>query len=405
MKVTKLHKVTGESYTFIKLKEGDFMAKYKKRPDGRYATSAIIGYDENGKPKRKTIYGRTIMELDKKVADFKSLQNKGIVIDDGGLTVQQWSEKWLELYKADKAYNTYMMYKRTVDNHITPNLGSIRLSALKKHQIQELLNNIVQNGHLRTAELVKLTLHQIIQQAIIEEYVYKDVTVGLSLPKAQKAEKRALTDAEKALIQNADLNPKERAFIDLLYYTGIRRGEALALMVSDIDFVNRKISINKNLVMKETLSEVKLSPKTKSGNRQIPMPDKLFQSLKNYMAHTSNIYLFTMQSGEFMTKSAFRRFWDNILDKMNIAAGGNKYKRKDTLKNCSIKPIRLIAKDITPHMFRHTYATNLYYAGIDIKTAQTLLGHSSIQMTMDIYTHLDENKIIDAGEKLNEFFS
>lgn len=380
------------------------MAKYKKRPDGRYATSAIIGYDENGKPKRKVIYGRTIMELDKKVADFKSLQNKGIVIDDGGMTVQQWSEKWLELYKADKAYNTYMMYKRTVDNHITPNLGTIRLSALKKHQIQELLNNIVQSGHHRTAELVKLTLHQIIQQAIIEEYIYKDVTIGLSLPKKEKSEKRALTDAEKALIQKADLTPKERAFIDLLYYTGVRRGEALALMVSDIDFVNKKVKINKNLVMKDKTSEIKQSPKTEAGNREIPMPDKLFHSLKKYASNITSLYLFTMQNGELMTSSSFRRFWDNILDKLNIAAGGEKYTRTDLQKDKEQKPIRLIANDITPHMFRHTYATNLYYAGIDIKTAQMLLGHSSIQMTMDVYTHLDNTKVLSAGDKLNAFF-
>lgn len=380
------------------------MAKYKKRPDGRYATSAIIGYDENGKPKRKVIYGRTIMELDKKVADFKSLQNKGIVIDDGGMTVQQWSEKWLELYKADKAYNTYMMYKRTVGNHITPNLGTIRLSALKKHQIQELLNNIVQCGHQRTAELVKLTLHQIIQQAIIEEYIYKDVTVGLSLPKKEKSEKRALTDAEKALIQKADLTPKERAFIDLLYYTGVRRGEALALMVSDIDFVNKKVKINKNLVMKDKTSEIKQSPKTEAGNREIPMPDKLFHSLKKYASSITSLYLFTMQNGELMTSSSFRRFWDNILDKLNIAAGGEKYTRTDLQKDKEQKPIRLIANDITPHMFRHTYATNLYYAGIDIKTAQMLLGHSSIQMTMDVYTHLDNTKVLSAGDKLNAFF-
>lgn len=380
------------------------MAKYKKRPDGRYATSTIVGYDENGKPKRKILYGRTIMELDKKVADFKSLQNKGIVIDDGGMTVQQWSEKWLQLYKADKAYNTYMMYKRTVDNHIIPNLGAIRLSALKKHQIQELLNNIVQSGHQRTAELVKLTLQQIIQQAIIEEYIYKDITIGLSLPKKEKNVKRALTDAEKALIQKADLNPKERAFVDLLYYTGVRRGEALAIMVSDIDFVNKTVKISKNLVMKDGVSEIKFSPKTEAGNREIPMPDQLFASLTNYITEVNSLYLFTMQNGGLMTSSSFRRFWDNILDKLNIAAGGEKYTRPNLKKDKSKVPIQLIADDITPHMFRHTYATSLYYAGIDIKTAQTLLGHSSIQMTMDVYTHLDQTKILSAGDKLNAFF-
>lgn len=380
------------------------MSKYKKRPDGRYATSAIIGYDENGKPKRKTIYGRTIMELDKKVADFKSLQNKGIVINDGGMTIQQWSEKWLELYKADKAYNTYQMYRRTVDNHIIPALGNVRLNALKKHHIQELLNNIVQSGHQRTAELVRLTMQQIIKQAIIEEYIYKDVTVGLSLPKKQKPEKRALSDAEKALIQKAELNQKERTFIDLLYYTGIRRGEALALMASDIDFVNKKIIINKNLVMKDNISEIKQSPKTEAGNREVPMPDKLLASLKDYMTSINSLYLFTMQNKNLMTSSSFRRFWDNILDKINIAAGGEKYKRKDLQTDKEKTPLQLIANDITPHMLRHTYATNLYYAGIDIKTAQYLLGHSSIQMTMDIYTHLDNSKISNSADKLNAFF-
>lgn len=380
------------------------MAKYKKRPDGRYATSAIIGYDENGKPKRKVIYGRTIMELDKKVADFKSLQNKGIVIDDGGMTVQQWSEKWLELYKADKAYNTYMMYKRTVDNHIKPNLGTIRLSALKTHHIQELLNTIIQDGHHRTAELVKITLTQIVKQAILEEYIYKDVTLGLSLPKKIKPEKRALTDAEKTFIQNADLNLKERAFIDLLYYTGIRRGEALALMVSDIDFANKKVKINKNLVMKDRNSEVKQSPKTYAGNRQIPIPNKLLQSLKEYMCKNKSVYLFTMENGEFMTNAAFRKFWNDILKKFNSAAGG--YNPKPGRRTITLEtPMRLIASDITPHMFRHTYATNLYYAGIDIKTAQTLLGHSSIQMTMDIYTHLDNDKLSSSADKLNLYFN
>lgn len=380
------------------------MAKYKKRPDGRYATSAIIGHDENGKPRRKTLYGRTIMELDKKVADFKSLQNKGIIIDDNGMTVEQWAQAWLKLYKADKAYNTYMMYKRTVDKHIIPTLGSIRLNSLKKHQIQVLLNSIVQSGHQRTAELVKLTLQQIVKQAIIEEYIFKDVTIGLSLPKKQKTEKRAFTDAEKMLIQKADFTDKERAFIDLLFYTGVRRGEALALSVSDIDFVNRKIHINKNLIMKDKISEIKPSPKTEAGNREIPIPDKLFNSLKKYISGIDSLYLFTMQNGELVTKSSFRRFWDNILDKINIAAGGDKYKRSDLCKDDKPPRLRLIANGITPHMFRHNYATSLYYAGIDIKTAQILLGHSSIQMTMDVYTHLDNTKISVAGDKLNAFF-
>ena len=245
------------------------MAKYKKRPDGRYATSTIVGYTDDGKPKRKTLYGRTIMELDKKVAEFKSLQNKGIIINDEGMTVEQWCKKWLELYKADKAYNTYLMYQNALNTHIIPNLGNIRLNALKSHHIQELLNSIIRDGHHRTAEIVKITIKQIIQQAIINEYIYKDISLGLTLPNKKKPKKRALTDAEKKLIFKADFNSMERVFIDLLYYTGIRKGEALSLTVSDIDFINKKISISKNLVMQYRSSTIKPSPKTQAGHREI----------------------------------------------------------------------------------------------------------------------------------------
>lgn len=373
------------------------MAKYKKRPDGRYATSTIVGYDDNGKPKRKTLYGRTIMELDKKVAEFKSLQNKGIIINDEGMTVEQWGKKWLELYKSAKEYNTYTMYQNVLNKHIIPQLGDIRLNALKSHHIQELLNDIIQKGHHRTAEIVKLTIKQMIQQAIINEYIYKDVSLKVSLPQSKKKEKRALTTEEKLLIEKSKLTQKERVFVDLLYYTGVRRGEALALTVKDIDFINRKLTINKNLVLKDSQSDIKNSPKTDAGNRLIPLPTKLLSELKEYLANVSSIYLFTKQNGELMTKSSFRRFWDNILDKMNIAAGGDKFSRSETA-------IRLVSKDITPHIFRHTYATNLYYAGIDVKTAQRLLGHSNIQITLEIYTHLDNSNISTASDILNNYF-
>lgn len=379
------------------------MAKYKKRADGRYSTSVIIGYTEDGTARRKILYGRTIAELDNNVAEFKSLKNKGIIIDDKNLTVAQWAEKWLELYKKDKAYNTYACYQRTIDAHIIPNLGDIRLGALKQNHVQKLLNDIIQDGHMRTAELVRLTLQQMIHQALIEEYIYKDITVGLSLPQKQQPKKRSLTDAEKKLIQAADFNPKERAFVDLLYYTGVRRGEALALTRDDIDFVNKTISINKNLVMKSNTSEIKPSPKTKAGIRELPIPEKLMKTLIDYVYSLGGKYLFSKNDGDLMTNSSFRRFWDNILDKINIAAGGTKYTRKDMQKKDE-KVIQLIANDITPHTFRHTYATSLYYSGVDIKSAQYLLGHSSIQMTLDVYTHLDNEKITDSRAKLDAFF-
>lgn len=104
----------------------------------------------------------------------------------------------------------------------------------------------------------------------------------------------------------------------------------------------------------------------------------------------SGEFLFTMNNGEPITKSSFRKFWDGIIKELQEAA-----KKIDGTS---------LASDITPHIFRHTYATSLYYAGIDIKTAQYLLGHASIQMTLDVYTHLKRLENSNIADKLNTLF-
>lgn len=358
------------------------MAKYKKRADGRYATSVQIGYKDDGRPKLKTFYGRTIRELENKVAEFKALQNKGIIIDDKALTLGEWAKKWLELYKKNKSYNTYEMYHNAVEKHIIPSLGNVRLSSLKKHMLQELLNDIVNSNKVRTAEIVRLTLNQIISSALDEQYVYVDIARGLTLPQKIRKEKRVLTDDELKQIQDADLTSKERAFINLLLYAGLRRGEALALTPADIDFKDEVIQINKTVIFKGNTPEIKDTPKSDSGIRSIPMPNELSESLKNHMCNCIGLeYLFMMErQNGLMSASSLRKFWNNILKKSGIGS------------------------DVTPHICRHTYATKLFYGGIDAKTAQHLLGHANISMTLDIYTHLQkDNKTIKT--KLDDAFN
>lgn len=367
------------------------MAKYKKRKDGRYGTNVTIGYGPDGTRKQRKIYGKTIRELEDKVAEFKAQLNKGIVIDDEGLTVAEWSKQWLKLYKADVEYNTYEMYRNAIENHINKALGNIRLSALKTPHVQELISKLLKDGKTRTAEIVRLTLGQMIDQAMTSELIYKDIMRGVKMPKKKKPQKRALTDAEKKIIAQAGLDPKSRAFLDVLLYTGVRRGEALALTVRDIDVKKSELHITKTVIFRSGRSEIKDSPKSDAGYRTIPIPNMLMQTLRSYLQTLDGIYLFPMQTRpEPMTQSSFIKFWNNIKKQLIITDGGKEIGLKDS--------------DITPHIFRHTYATSLYYSGVDIKTAQYLLGHSSIQITMDIYTHLDESGTQNAAEKLEQYY-
>ena len=355
------------------------MAKYKKRKDGRYATNITIGYTADGKRKQKKIYGKTIRELEDNVAEVRARLNKGIVIDDEGLTVREWAEKWLRLYKPDVSYNTMQSYRATI-NHINKALGDIRLSTLKTSHVQELINSLISEGKPAVAGKVKLACGQLVKQAIANELIYKDIMLGVVLPSTPKTQKRALTDTEKLAVINADLDAKSRVYIDILLYTGLRRGEALALTVDDIDLEQGQIQVNKTVIFAGNKSNIKNSPKTSAGNRVVPMPGVLVEELRRYIGTLGGAYVFPMSTGDPMSRASFVKFWRRI--------------QKKILANCNI----------TPHMLRHTYATTLYYSGVDIKTAQYLLGHTNISVTMDIYTHLDGQQIQNTAEKLENYY-
>jgi len=370
-------------------------AKYKKRADGRYLIQVLIGYKVDGKPKYKNVYAKTIRELEEKAAKVREEVEKGIVVDDGRLTVQKWAERWMELYKANVEHNTKEMYKAALNCHVYPTLGNYRLRELKPHHVQELINNLLSEGKVRTAEIIHLTLNQLLKQAVKNEYIYKNVMESIELPKKTKSEKRALSEKEIEYVRSADLPIKEKTFVILLLTTGLRRGEALALSHNDVDMKNRTILVNKTVIVKSNKMEVKDSPKSSAGNRVVPIIDELYQCLIAYLPNLTNLNLFPTAKNELMTNTAYRRMWEKIINAINVAAGGVIGKLR----------VDKIANDITPHMFRHTYATLLYNAGVDVKTAQYLLGHNSLQMTLDIYTHLEDKKKEDEIGKFNMFMN
>lgn len=372
----------------------------KKRKDGRYIKQVLIGYKEDGKPKFKNFYGYTQAEVKEQAALFQAQLRQGIAIIEDDMTMSDWSLKWLHLYKANTEYNTYESYRNSIEKHINPCIGQLKLKDIKKIHIQELLNSLLDENKAQTARQVRLTLNQILTQAVENELIYKNVAQNIKLPKIKKKTKRALTEDEIALIDKADFTPKERAFVSILLYSGVRQGEALALTVSDIDLKQGYIRVNKTIIHKGNNAEIKHSPKSDAGVRDIPIPYVLINLLKEYIPTLATEQLFTMENGGLVTKSSFIKMWFSIMDKINTAAGGSNW-RKNHVKHPELLAIE---NDITPHTFRHTYCTTLYNAGVDIKSAQYLLGHASMQMTLDVYTHMDNQKVNAAREKIESFF-
>lgn len=363
------------------------MPKYKKRADGRYQSNICVDIDkETGKRVFKTIYARTINDIENEKADIKDKLNKGIYADDKGMTVGIWAKKWFETEKATCGIRTKEMYELNVFNHIIPELGAIRLRDLKKSDIQIMINK--RANYRRTCEQLRMATRQMLDSAIEDGLIYKNVGLKINLPPKYKEEKRPLTDVEKAAIKKTDFTDKEKVYVYIILYCGLRRGEVLALSRSDIDLKNKEISIRNAVTFDHGKAVLKPYPKSTAGIRSVPIPEALTEILESYIKQLKGLYLFEMErKSGLMSKSSYDKFWGKIFDKINTSAGGN-------------KDLEVI-HGLSAHVFRHNYATMLYYNDIDVKDAQRLLGHSSIKLTLDIYTHLDKNKS-SAGEKLSK---
>lgn len=360
------------------------MAKYTKRADGRYQARITVGRDENGKRKIKSIYGKTIKELDAKLVEYKSLKNKGLVVTDNKITLKEYSQKWLEAYKQGVEYNTYEMYRTCVENHIkTSSAARLPMSKIKNDDLQMLINNKLNDGLTRTVEIIILTLKQIFKKAIKNNIVYANPADGLEKPATKAKPKRALLDIENEAIKTASLSDRERAFVYFGKYCGLRRGEILAITKSDIDIEAKTVTVNKTVVFEKNTGVVKPMPKTVAGFRTIPIPRKIINFTRRYTDKLETEGLFVTKKGAICTRSSMRKMWTYIIKKLNDAI-----KNDDGAEDTNDAEM---ISGLTPHILRHDYATSLYKAGVDVKTAQKLLGHSDIKMTLQIYTHLDQD--------------
>lgn len=375
-----------------------YMAKYTKRADGRYCTHVDLGYNDCGKRIRKTLYGKTIKELDEKVLQIKIDRNSGI-IKNKDTNFYTYATCWLNTYKAKSAINTRAMYENILEKHIKNSIGHLTISEITKSDIQSMINE--QFEHYETCSKIIMTLKQIFNSAIDDNMIHKSPVKGITLPPKPVSTKRILTDLEKQAIITAELLPMQRCYLYILFYCGTRREEALALTKQDINLTTHSLIINKAIVFDKN-TPVLSKTKNQTSTRTVFIPDAGFKVIYDYIANCRTFYLFTKQDGELMTQSSYTKFWQSIIKQLNRAImTENQWQAVEHM------PMNLRAKnrpihDLTAHIFRHNYATMLYYSGISLKKAAALMGHSDTKMIMEVYSHLDEQKE-QTETKLNSF--
>lgn len=372
-------------------------SKYSKRADGRYYTKVLLGYKEDGKPDYKYLYARTATELDNKLHELKAQLKNGTFVKDETITVGQWAEVWFETYTRCLSHASRVRTESIIRLHIIPIIGGMRLTRVSSAEIQNLINQEFADGKSKShINKVYMTLHQMFEKAIIDKFMYRNPCDGVDMRKYSfsKSEAEYLTEDEISKIVFFSSTNRNGAFLVTLLYTGMRKGEIIALTWDDVDLVGGSIQINKAVEYINNRPNIKL-PKTNSGIRSIPILVPLKRALEKYRKEYKTIYgiepkgqapLFPSKTGETMSSSAYARKWKFINKDFAQWQGDN------------TESVHLRA-----HKFRHSFATILYNAGVDVKTAQQILGHSNIKITLEIYTHLEEKMRVTSTEKLNEY--
>jgi integrase len=241
-----------------------------------------------------------------------------------------------------------------------------------------------------TMKKAKQTAVRILNIGVENDLVVRNVFSAAKIPTLEPHERRALTKEEKELVTRTWRGHRMGPAVMIMMYCGLRRGEVLALTWDDINLDKKILSVNKSVMIMKNQPQVK-KPKSKAGTREVPIPNFLVDILHEL---PRNGHLICPDAkGQMMTETAYRRAWNSYCHYLNIKAGGRDASRTH-------EKVQVI-DNITAHMLRHTYASMLYEAGVDIKSAQRFLGHADIEMTLAVYTHLTKFKEDEAINSLN----
>lgn len=326
---------------------------YTKRKDGRLMKKVSV----NGKT--KYIYATSVQDLKKQYEKLQYLKYNGISFDD--ILLKDFCTKWLEVNSANKENGTIKEYTFLLDKFIIPKLGYMKIKNIKIYHIQDMMKDMedIPTTAKKTLQLTK----RILNYAVDNDVVIKNVAQYLKAPKIIKKEKRPLTLEEDAILLNS--TNKYTPYFLMMRYTGLRKEEVSALNIKNVNLKERSLTINEAVTFINNQPHLKT---TKNGKKRIvPIPDIIYPMTCELVKNAQNNLLFYKESDKMMlTDSAIKRHLESFCYQNNIS--------------------------FTCHQLRHSYCTMLYYAGVKIKEAQELMGHSSAKMVYDIYTHLDSTR-------------
>lgn len=334
------------------------MAKYYKRPDGLYETIRKID------GKRVAFRGRTVAEVDRKLIEFQGIQKNGLPWET---VIEEWHDKHFPTLAPTTLRGYNAAYRRAYDE-----FKGMPIRSITPKMIQKAISDFAKLGYAQKTVTTQLQMYQMtFDYAVICGYIESSPCTSVRMPSnLPKTPREAASAEDEAAVKT---NPTEWLLPYLILYTGLRKGEALALTYNDIDLGDDVIHVTKSVYHENNHPKIKL-PKTKKGYRDVP----ILYPLKPYLPNKkSDKYLFSMDGGKTpLSEMQYQRLWKAYVEKTGISC--------------------------TAHQLRHSFATMLFECDVEAKDAQDILGHAFLQTTMDTYTHIRDSRRKEVASKINE---
>ncbi len=356
-------------------KRGNGEGSITKRKDGRYMARYTV-HTAKGM-KRKTVYGRTRKEAAEKLAKALSDGATGIFYDDENLTVEEFLDRWLKgSVRGTVRQSTYDRDTNLVKNHLTPALGRIKLKKLSPAHVQAFYRDRLDHGlSPSTVHKLHAILHKALARAVVWHMVPRNVTDAVEPPQPAPKEMRPLSPDEARRFLDTASGERLEALYVLAITTGMRQGELLALRWQDVDLENASLSVRRTLT-RDGGRVVMGEPKTKKSRRSIHLTPRAVDALRRHLEQQ-------LRDVEVLGDQYVDRGLVFATDTGGPISPSNLRKRSF---------MKLLAKAKLPHIrfhdLRHTCATLLLSKGTHPKFVQELLGHATVAITLDTYSHI-----------------
>lgn len=356
----------------------------RKRADGRWEARVTLG------GKRRSVFGHTQAEARDKLREAIVAGARGLPYFGAGPRLSEWLPIWLAAAEPALRPRTVEGYQSAITIHISPRLGRLRLQELQPHHVEAFLHDLSADG--LTAKSMK-NIHGVLRRALTiaerQGYVARNAARLVSPPKVEHSEVQPLTLAEVAtFLEHARPHRLYSLYVTAMA-TGLRAGELLAPRWADLDLEERSLAVRRTLHRRAGAFHF-AEPKSRTSRRVLALPEPLAVELR---AHRDRQTWERERAGALWQGAE----WGDLTFTTEFGGPMASYVATKTFQRllaaAGVRRVRL-------HDLRHGAATYLLTAGIDLKTVSVILGHSSIQITADVYGHIEPELKREAADRL-----